>query len=142
MAREERRKAAHIEPREVWREEELAEWRGEDFTGPVLVAVDGLVFNAWQGRHFYGPGCEYHIMAGRDATRLLAKQKLEEETEAERAVPLNLAERATLAGWLLTFKNKYQVVGKLEGHDPTSTSIEALEGLGRTVESLASARPW
>ena len=81
-------------------------------------------------------------MAGRDATRLLAKQKLEEETEEEMAVALSLAERATLAGWLLTFKSKYEVVGKLEGHDPSDTSIEALEGIGKTVESLANARPW
>lgn len=72
---------------------------------------------------------------------MLAKQKLEEETEGEKAEPLTLAERATLAGWVLTFK-KYEVVGKLEGHDPSTTSIEALEGLGRTVGSLANARPW
>lgn len=55
-AREERRLAAYIEPRDLWKEEELAKWRGEDFTGPLLIAVDGLVYNVWQGRHFYGPG--------------------------------------------------------------------------------------
>ena len=39
--------------------------------------------------------------------------------EEERATPLTLAERATLAGWVLTFK-KYEVVGKLEGHEEQS----------------------
>ncbi len=35
-------------------------------------------------------------MAGRDATRFLAKNRLEEETEEERRVDLNIAERASL----------------------------------------------
>jgi membrane-associated progesterone receptor component len=84
------------------------------------LAASGTVFNVWKGRHFYGPGCEYHIFAGNDATRLLAKSKLEEETPEERSVPLSIAERANLEGWYWIFKNKYEVCGKLEGYDPKS----------------------
>ena len=32
----------------------------------------------WFVEQFLRRGCEYHILAGRDATRLLAKNKLEE----------------------------------------------------------------
>lgn len=54
---------------------------------------------------------------------LLAKTRLEEETDEERAKPLTMAERAALAGWMWTMESKYEVVGKLEGFDPNSTKM-------------------
>mmetsp|Transcript_4653 Transcript_4653/g.11163 ORF Transcript_4653/g.11163 Transcript_4653/m.11163 type:complete len:236 (-) Transcript_4653:527-1234(-) len=121
---EERARLAYIEPKEYWTEEELAPYDGSrDEEGPILLAADGLVFNVYKGRNFYLPGCEYHIFAGRDATRLLARNKVEEETEEEAKKPLNIADRAFLATWIYTFKNKYDIVGKLEGFDPESTKM-------------------
>eukprot|EP00550_Attheya_septentrionalis_P012728 CAMPEP_0198301296 /NCGR_PEP_ID=MMETSP1449-20131203/51023_1 /TAXON_ID=420275 /ORGANISM="Attheya septentrionalis, Strain CCMP2084" /LENGTH=207 /DNA_ID=CAMNT_0044003335 /DNA_START=43 /DNA_END=666 /DNA_ORIENTATION=- len=115
----ERARLAYMEPRETWKESELSEFDGtQDENGPLLFSAGGRVFNVWKGRHFYGPGCEYHIFAGRDATRLLAKSQLEEETDEERALPLNIGQRAALEGWLWTFKNKYEIVGHLEGYNP------------------------
>ena len=73
-----------------------------------------------------GPGGEYHIFAGRDATRLLARTIVEEETPEDAAKPLNMGERAALAGWMFTIKNKYEVVGQLEGFDPNTTSMKSL----------------
>ena len=64
---EERERLAYIEPKETWREEELKAYDGTDEKGPLLMAVKGDVFNVWRGRHFYGPGAEYHIMAGKCA---------------------------------------------------------------------------
>lgn len=121
---EERAKRAYIEPKEYWTEAELAPYDGsQDEDGPILMAADGLVFNVYKGRNFYLPGCEYHIFAGRDATRLLAKNKLEEETEEEAKKPLNMADRAFLATWMYTFKGKYDIVGKLKDFDPESTAM-------------------
>jgi len=119
----ERERLAFVEPKEFWMEEELSVYDGSDETGPILFAADGMVFNVWKGRNFYGPGCEYHIFAGRDATRLLAKQKLEGETKEELNGKLSVAEKAVLQGWIYTFKSKYEVVGKLEGFDPKTTSF-------------------
>jgi membrane-associated progesterone receptor component len=121
--RQERARLAYIAPRETWTETELAEFNGMDETGPLLFAADGLVFNVWKGRHFYGPGCQYHVFAGRDATRLLAKTKLEEETPEELMIPLSIGERAALAGWIWTFKSKYEIVGKLDGFNSKDTSM-------------------
>jgi membrane-associated progesterone receptor component len=120
---------AYIEPRETWTEAELLQFDGttDDATGPLLFAASGTVFNVWKGRHLYGRGCEYHIFAGRDATRLLAKSKSEEETLEERSVPLSIAERATLEGWYWIFNNKYDVCGKLEGCHPKSGLIFILQ---------------
>jgi len=129
VIQEEKAKKAFIEPKDFWKEEELKQYDGTlDPEGPILVAVNGKVFNVYKGRHFYGPGCEYHIFAGRDATRLLAKGKLEEETQEEKGRDLTMAERATLQGWLWTFESKYDVVGKLEGFVATSTSTRTKTG--------------
>ena len=52
--------------------DELAEYDGSGCDdGPVLVAVDGLVYNVAKARNFYGPGGEYAVMGGTDATRFL-----------------------------------------------------------------------
>lgn len=120
---EERERLAYIEPKETWREEELKAYDGTDEKGPLLMAVKGDVFNVWRGRHFYGPGAEYHIMAGRDATRFLAKNKLEEESDSEKSIELNIGERANLEAWYWTIKNKYQFVGTLQEYDPKSTEL-------------------
>lgn len=124
LRREERARLAYIQPRDYWKEEELKPYdgTGDNEDGPILMAVNGDVYNVWKGRHFYGPGCEYHIFAGRDATRLLAKGKLEEETDEEKEKKLNIADKAALQGWIYTFKTKYEIVGKLEGFDPSTTS--------------------
>lgn len=83
--RDERRRLAYIEPRDVWSEADLRPYDGsKDEDGPILLAVKGDVFNVgYKGRQFYGPGAEYAIMAGRDATRFLAKNSLEEESEED-----------------------------------------------------------
>ena len=111
---ERRAKLAYIEPKDFWSEEELRQYDGRDPDGPILLAVDGTVFNVYKGRNFYGKGGEYSIMAGRDATRLLARTSLEEETEEEKKKPLTIAEKAALEGWYWTFRNKYDIVGQLE----------------------------
>eukprot|EP00804_Cyclotella_cryptica_P016994 CCRYP_001915-RA/>CCRYP_001915-RA protein AED:0.36 eAED:0.36 QI:0/0/0/1/1/1/2/0/213 len=120
----ERERRARIEPREIWTVDDLKRFNGEeDESGPILLAVKGDVFNVWKGRNFYGKGGEYHIMAGRDATRFLAKNRLEEESEDELKVELNIAERANLEAWYWTIKNKYELVGRLEGYDSKSTEM-------------------
>ena len=123
---QERARLAYIEPKETWKEEELYPYDGshDDMKGPILLAVKGDVFNVYKGRSFYGPEGEYHIMAGRDATRFLAKNSLvEEHDENDKFISLNIAEKANLEAWYWILKNKYECVGKLEGYDPKSTEM-------------------
>ena len=115
-ARLERRRAkAAIEPRDAWRETDLKPYDGKNYDGPILLAADGLVFNVWKGRHFYAPDGPYHSMAGRDATRQLAKNRLDDDEDypPDDGAPLTLAEEAALQAWVFSFKNKYDVVGPL-----------------------------
>mmetsp|Transcript_11847 Transcript_11847/g.35291 ORF Transcript_11847/g.35291 Transcript_11847/m.35291 type:complete len:190 (+) Transcript_11847:84-653(+) len=112
---EARRIKAYIEPRETWTEEDLKPYDGTDYDGPILLAADGTVFNVWKGRHFYAPGGPYASMAGRDASRQLAKNRLDgsADYEPDDGAPLNLAEQASLAAWAYSFREKYDDVGKL-----------------------------
>ena len=119
--RQELWKRAFIAPKPLWSLDELASHDGtRDPEGPLLLACDGVVYNVYKGRHFYGPGCEYHVFAGRDATRLLAKSLVEEEDEASASQPLTIGERAALAGWVLILRAKYEAVGRLESWDGES----------------------
>lgn len=119
--------AGYIAPREQWTLADLAAFDGcssED--GPILLAADGLVFNVAASRNFYGPGGEYHVMAGGDASRLLARNSIESETAAQAAVPLNLAERAALSAWVFALKSRYDVLGRLaDGADEAALTAAA-----------------
>lgn len=109
-----RRRRVRVEPREVWTLDELRRYDGKaDEAAPILLAADGDVFDVSAARNFYGAGGEYSNLAGRDATRLLARMRTEDEPPDEAARPLSLAERVTLAGWLYTLRSKYEVVGRL-----------------------------
>lgn len=117
---------AYVRPRDAWREEELKRFDGSQSPdGPILLAADGVVYNVSPARGFYGPGGEYSIMAGRDASRFLGKNSVKEETDEERAVPLNVAERASLSAWAFSFKSKYDVVGRLATAEEAAMMLEA-----------------
>eukprot|EP00929_Paragymnodinium_shiwhaense_P009161 TRINITY_DN113219_c0_g1_i1.p1 TRINITY_DN113219_c0_g1~~TRINITY_DN113219_c0_g1_i1.p1 ORF type:complete len:156 (+),score=39.71 TRINITY_DN113219_c0_g1_i1:56-523(+) len=100
-----------IEPREDWSEADLKQYDGKDPDKPILVAMDGRVFNVWRGRHFYGADGCYECFAGRDATRLMAKQILEDEEDDGEV--LSESELENLAGWKAYFTSKYDDVGSL-----------------------------
>eukprot|EP00931_Biecheleriopsis_adriatica_P089899 TRINITY_DN63971_c0_g1_i1.p1 TRINITY_DN63971_c0_g1~~TRINITY_DN63971_c0_g1_i1.p1 ORF type:complete len:186 (+),score=35.62 TRINITY_DN63971_c0_g1_i1:37-558(+) len=100
----------HVDKKD-WREEELRPYDGQDPEKPILIGVDGDVFNVWRGRNFYGAEGPYNEFAGKDATRLLAKQIIEpEEDDGE---PLTAMERENLENWKGLFSSKYEHVGAL-----------------------------
>ena len=115
--------AAYVRPRKLWRLDELRAFDGTGGAdGPILLAADGLVYNVALARNFYGPDGEYAAMAGTDATRMLAKNSLEEEADA--TAPLNLAEQASLAAWKFSFERKYDCVGRLANDEEAAALRE------------------
>lgn len=53
-------------------EEQLKRYDGEDSSAPVLLALDGFVYDVSSGREeFYDPGKPYHFLAGKDSTNEL-----------------------------------------------------------------------
>lgn len=47
----------------------LARYDGSDARLPILLALNGTIYDVTQGRRFYGPGGMYAGFGGRDATR-------------------------------------------------------------------------
>jgi len=86
---------------------------------PLLVAVRGNVYDVGPGRSFYGPGAAYHVFAGRDASRGLATNSLDEDEKDDLDGPLDELKGLTddqteaLNGWEERFRSKYLLVGKL-----------------------------
>jgi membrane-associated progesterone receptor component len=117
---------AYIEPRvKPWTDEELQMYNGTNNNnnnngrGPILMAIKNHVFNVGtnNGYQFYGPNGDYHIMAGRDASRFLAKNIVIEETIDEKNVSLSVGQEANLEMWYWIIKNKYPCVGTYAGYN-------------------------
>jgi membrane-associated progesterone receptor component len=91
---------------------EVAMFDGKGPEGePILTIIDGLVYDLQKGREFYGEGGPYHPFAGRDCTRLLAKNQVSDKTDT--GAPLSEAELEQLEKWKEFFTNKYGSTGKL-----------------------------
>lgn len=53
----------------VYTSESLAQFNGEDGKRPILLALDGLVYDVSPGAEdFYNPGESYHYLVGKDAS--------------------------------------------------------------------------
>ncbi|RKF61733.1 hypothetical protein OnM2_039005 [Erysiphe neolycopersici] len=50
-------------------DDDLKLFDGTDTKKPILLAVNGTVYDVTLGRRFYGPGGSYHFFAGKDASR-------------------------------------------------------------------------
>ncbi|KAI7498080.1 hypothetical protein KC367_g5375 [Hortaea werneckii] len=48
---------------------ELALYNGTDPAKPVLLALNGTIYDVTAGKRVYGPGGSYHVFAGKDAAR-------------------------------------------------------------------------
>lgn len=107
--------------------QELHQYDGRQNDGRILIAVNGKVFDVTKGKRFYGPGAAYGVFAGRDASRGLAKFKLDKETikdEYDDLSDLKQSELDEMREWELQFSEKYDLVGKLlkPGEEPTDYS--------------------
>ena len=92
---------------------ELAKHDGADSSLPVYVAVRGTIYDVTSRRDMYGiKGQGYNCLAGRDASRALAKHSLDEETcKNPRIDDLSPGELDALDAWEASYSQKYQVVG-------------------------------
>eukprot|EP00756_Hemistasia_phaeocysticola_P029671 Hpha_TRINITY_DN16245_c2_g6::TRINITY_DN16245_c2_g6_i1::g.11836::m.11836/K17278/PGRMC1_2; membrane-associated progesterone receptor component len=109
------RKKMHVDTRDDWTPELLRPYTGgpDDDQQPILIVAKEIVYNVWRGREFYGDEMAYHLFAGRDATRFLARELLDEEDEEEAKRPLMRDELSVLDEWISTFQFKYDEVGTM-----------------------------
>lgn len=92
--------------------EQLAVFNGEQAGGggPIYIAVKGQVFEVMP--QFYGVGENYHVYAGKEISRCLAKSQVSDvEANKDYTVGVTSEELAVLEGWYKKFESKYRVVG-------------------------------
>ncbi|KAL1508555.1 hypothetical protein AB1Y20_004654 [Prymnesium parvum] len=110
---------------------ELRQYDGSNDGLPILLAAKGQVFNVSRGREFYGKDGCYAALAGRDASRLLAKGLLEEEAPEAAAKPLTRHEVATLDDWVEHYRWKYPLLGPLVEEDALDASERPADAIGQ-----------
>ncbi|CAK9059952.1 Probable steroid-binding protein 3 (AtMP3) (Membrane-associated progesterone-binding protein 2) (AtMAPR2) [Durusdinium trenchii] len=98
-------------PKREWRVEELELYNGTDPLQPILIGVDGEVFNVWRGRDFYGAEGPYGVFAGKDATRYFAKQIV--SLDEDDGLPLTSEELDNMRQWKDFLRMKYDAAGTL-----------------------------
>ncbi|CAK4629922.1 hypothetical protein LEN26_020232 [Aphanomyces euteiches] len=102
--------------------EELRVFNGEN-DKPIYIAIKGIVYDVSRKRDFYGPGEGYHLFAGREAARALAKMSFEPaDLDNTDISDLSFMEKEILKDWIEKFTdyNSYPIVGRvLEKKDLT-----------------------
>ncbi|KAJ1826115.1 Dihydrodipicolinate synthase [Coemansia sp. RSA 2599] len=107
--------------KEKWTKREISQYRGQTPDTPILIGLKGKVFDVSAGRGFYGAGASYNVFAGRDASRLLAKQEFDDGVIAEEELdaPLDALEdlledeKECLDSYVGLYTVKYRCVGNL-----------------------------
>ena len=107
----------------------------------IYVAMMGEVFDVTAGADFYGVDGSYHLFAGRDASRALAKLSFEDaDLDDPHIDDLNAGERDTLNDWYDKFKNwkSYPIVGRLSA---PPTDLQMSESDLRQYDGTGEAAP-
>eukprot|EP00891_Asterochloris_glomerata_P008311 jgi/Astpho2/8311/e_gw1.00122.202.1_t len=93
----------------------LRKYDGRDPFMPLLLAVRGKVYDVTEGKDFYGVGGGYHVFAGKECSRALAKMKISAEDCNDLLSDCTVREMETLKDWETRFAEKYGIVGQVGG---------------------------
>lgn len=93
--------------------DELAKADGTE-GGKCFVGIKGKVYDV-TGNKAYQPGGSYHVFAGKDASRALAKSSVKPEDVKPEWQDLDDKEKGTLNDWITFFSKRYNIVGVIEG---------------------------
>ncbi|EPY34796.1 hypothetical protein STCU_01306 [Strigomonas culicis] len=96
------------QPPRGFTKEELAEYDGVK-KEQIFISLKRKVYEV--APHFYGPGQSYHVFAGKEASRCLAKSQLNDAEANKYWVDCNDEELETLNEYVDLFESKYPVVG-------------------------------
>ncbi|RLN98657.1 hypothetical protein BBJ28_00014174 [Nothophytophthora sp. Chile5] len=112
--------------------EELLPFNGEN-EQPIYIGVLDEVYDVSRKRDFYGPGEGYHLFAGREASRALAKMSFEkEDLDSADLSDLSYMDKEALQDWVMKFSvyNSYPNVGRvLRRRDLTLEQLKQYNGV-------------
>lgn len=123
--------------------ESLRYYCGYDIMRPVLLAVQGKVYDVTPSFDLYGPGKPYHVYAGREVARALAVGSLQEDDCCGGVEGLSPEQLQQLREKVAEFDLKYDEVGKVvplrdmtleqlaqhDGSDPSKPLYLAIKGM-------------
>ncbi|CDP05219.1 unnamed protein product [Coffea canephora] len=116
-------------------EEVLKQYDGADPKKPLLMAIKAQIYDVSQSRVFYGPGGPYHLFAGKDASRALAKMSFDEKDLTGDISDLGVFELEALQDWEYKFMSKYVKVGTVKKTVPVSDGVANGEAAESTSEA-------
>ncbi|XP_040207407.1 neudesin [Rana temporaria] len=112
MGEPEIRRSADHKPVRLFTEDDLAKYNGEQEDQPIYMAVKGTVFDVSAGKDFYGKGASYNALAGKDASRGVAKMSLDPEDLTYDTTGLTEEQLKSLDDiFESVYKKKYPIVG-------------------------------
>eukprot|EP00455_Lapot_gusevi_P009817 TRINITY_DN1440_c0_g1_i1.p1 TRINITY_DN1440_c0_g1~~TRINITY_DN1440_c0_g1_i1.p1 ORF type:complete len:128 (+),score=28.10 TRINITY_DN1440_c0_g1_i1:82-465(+) len=101
----------------------------------IYVCVRGKVYDVTRAAHFYGPGESYHIFAGHDASRALAKTALSPEELDQPIEDLDETQKNTLNDWIKKYDAKYPVVATVSDAPSVSAASAPAQEEQKQAES-------
>ena len=121
------------DPPRCFTPESMRVYDGVQKPDTIYIALKGKVYDVTRGKSFYGPGGSYHIFAGRDASRGLAKMSLDiADVDEPKINDLSLSELDELQSWSDRIAAKYKCVGWLvdeaERRDYTLEELRQYDG--------------
>ncbi|EGG13724.1 cytochrome b5 domain-containing protein [Cavenderia fasciculata] len=128
--------------------EELTKYNGTNGT-PIFVSIKGKIYDVSYKSSMYGPGGDYSLFAGHDATTCLAKSSFETK-DLNRPITdtssFSSDEMESLNGWVSFFDDRYDVVGHItavkstkSNENETSTSTTTNTTNNNTTSSTSSS---
>ena len=134
---------SHSLPKRGYTEAEVRCYNGVGVDRPILLAADGKVFNVTRGYEFYGEDSCYSALAGKDASRLLARGILCAESEEEATQPLHGYQLDTLKEWVELYEMKHAAAAQTHPRahiEPHRINARARVQV-RPARSATSTRP-
>ncbi|TVY31915.1 Membrane steroid-binding protein 2 [Lachnellula cervina] len=120
---------AYISGPKQYTDSDLAAYDGTNPDLPILLAINGTIFDVSRGRKFYGPGGSYSFFAGADASRAFVTNCFQEDRNPD------------LRGAELAFIPKDSEVDALYTSGELK-NIKALEKRNAKVEVHKALKHW
>ncbi len=120
--------------------DELAQHTGEDKTKPILLAINGIVFDVTLGAKFYAPGKPYSCFAGRPVTRALSLGVTKEEDIHDDISDFTPDQFDAITEDVKFYSEKYYIEGYLyPGLTMLAPPLDHVEGVTPNVKPRAAA---
>lgn len=98
----------------LWHKDELIKYDGNSGESDVLLGFLGIVYNVTVNGQHYGPGAEYNVFAGKDATRAFVTGNFTHDLH-DFITDIDEDAYSHIESWASFYSSSYPTVGRIEG---------------------------